>query len=167
MQETIAALSRRIEERFPGSGLSRVARELLDISGAAVERSRFLQRPLWPLRIAVGSLIVLLVAGAVLAAVNLRLSTVVREVGAFVQTLESTVNDLVFAAIAIFFLLSVETRVKRRRALRAIHELRSIAQIVDMHQLTKDPSVFLSPVQATASSPRRRMTRQQPERYLD
>ena len=38
-----------------------------------------------------------------------------------------------------FFLLTIETRVKRRRALALIHELRSLAHIVDMHQLTKDP----------------------------
>src|SRR5262249_37921356 len=30
-------------------------------------------------------------------------------------------------------------RLKRRRALRAIHELRALAHIIDMHQLTKVP----------------------------
>ena len=45
----------------------------------------------------------------------------------------------------VFFLMTLETRVKRRRALEAIRELRAIAHIVDMHQLTKDPEWILTP----------------------
>lgn len=63
-----------------------------------------------------------------------------------------------------FFLVSLETRLKRRQALEAIHELRSIVHVVDMHQLTKDPEVVLSV--ATASA-RRAMTRPELARYLD
>ena len=37
------------------------------------------------------------------------------------------------------FLVTLEVRLKRRRALAAIHELRAMAHIIDMHQLTKDP----------------------------
>src|SRR3989304_6144252 len=46
-----------------------------------------------------------------------------------VQTLEAGVNDLVFVAIGIFFLVTLESRIKRRRALAAIQELRSIAPV--------------------------------------
>lgn len=35
---SIEALSRRIDERFPGSGLSRVAEELLAVARQSVER---------------------------------------------------------------------------------------------------------------------------------
>ena len=66
---------------------------------------------------------------------------------------------VVFLGIAIFFLLTIETRLKRRRALAALHQLRSIAHVVDMHQLTKDPEQLLSNPPATASSPARAMTR--------
>jgi hypothetical protein len=61
-----------------------------------------------------------------------------------IQTIEAAVNDLVFFGIAAYFLVSIETRIKRRRALRLIHELRSLAHIVDMHQLTKDPALITS-----------------------
>jgi hypothetical protein len=54
-----------------------------------------------------------------------------------------------------------------RRALAAIHELRSIAHIVDMHQLTKDPDQFLADGSVTVTSPQRTMTRFQLARYLD
>lgn len=61
----------------------------------------------------------------------------------------------------------LETRLKRRTALRMLHRLRSIAHIVDRHQLTKDPELALHPVEATASSPSRPLSRTQLPRYLD
>ena len=64
-------------------------------------------------------------------------------------------------------MFTLEGRIKRRRALGAIHELRSIAHIVDMHQLTKDPERYLSRQPDTASSPVRDMNREQLGRYLD
>ena len=56
-----------------------------------------------------------------------------------ITLMEAGINDVVLIGAAIFFLLSFETRYKRQRALKAIHELRSIAHVIDMHQLTKDP----------------------------
>jgi hypothetical protein len=53
--------------------------------------------------------------------------------------MESTVNDLIFAAVAIFFLYTIPERLLRSRALKLLHRLRSLAHIIDMHQLTKDP----------------------------
>jgi len=50
--------------------------------------------------------------------------------------------------------------------LKAIHELRAMAHIVDMHQLTKDPESYFSPG-AASPTPRRRMTPFELNRYLD
>jgi hypothetical protein len=57
----------------------------------------------------------------------------------FLQGSEAAINEVVFLGVAVFFLVTLETRLKRRRVLEAIHVLRSMAHIVDMHQLTKDP----------------------------
>ena len=86
-----------------------------------------------------------------------------------VQTveLEAGISALVFIGAAILFLLSCETRLKRIRALEAIHELRAMAHIVDMHQLTKDPDMLLNGPGPTASSPKRTMDRFELGRYLD
>ena len=84
-----------------------------------------------------------------------------------VQAIEAGVNDLVFVAIAVFFLLTLETRLKRRRALEAIHELRSIAHVIDMHQLTKDPEWVLDRGRETGVLPPRTMSRFELSRYLD
>ena len=53
--------------------------------------------------------------------------------------LETAVNNLVFAGIAIFFLVAVPERMERARVLRLVHRLRSLAHVIDMHQLTKVP----------------------------
>ena len=66
-----------------------------------------------------------------------------------------------------WFLLNLEARIKRERALAALHELRSIAHVIDMHQLTKDPTSFVGQGQRTASSPERDLTPFQLMRYLD
>src|SRR5262249_6153933 len=53
------------------------------------------------------------------------------------------------------------------RSLRDLHVFRSIAHVIDMHQLTKDPSIALASEHATASSPQRTMTPFELTRYLD
>ena len=75
------------------------------------------------------------------------------------QVLEAGINDLVLVGAAIFFLATLESRIKRRRALRALRELRSIAHIIDMHQLTKDPE--------RTQPTEREMTAAALARYLD
>ncbi|GAA2160546.1 hypothetical protein FHX52_3116 [Humibacillus xanthopallidus] len=56
---------------------------------------------------------------------------------------ESLINDLVFAGIAIWFLLSLADRVVRNDLIRRLHRLRSMAHIIDMHQMSKDPAALL------------------------
>jgi hypothetical protein len=77
------------------------------------------------------------------------------------------VNDLVFVGAAIFFLVTWEGRRKRARALKALHQLRSMAHIVDMHQLTKDPERVVRTGPGTPSSPKLQMTSFELTRYLD
>ncbi|MBK6304630.1 MAG: hypothetical protein IPN16_11285 [Gemmatimonadetes bacterium] len=168
---TIERLGQRIEERFPGAGLSGVGRDLLGLARDCAREAESLGRPHWPIRAGVGLAIVLMVVAVIAAVVGVvqRLSSPAQVSGLaeFVQGVESGVNDLVFLGIAVYFLISIETRLKRRVALRRIHQLRSIAHIVDMHQLTKDPERLLATHQDTASSPQRTMTRAELWRYLD
>ena len=164
---TIAQLRDRIQERFPGSGLGKVAEELQQIGNEAVARSQWIARPLLPLRIGIGLLVALLAAVTLLALANLNVTKMWESFSDFVQAIDAGINDIVFIGIAIFFLVTLEGRMKRRRALKAIHELRALAHIIDMHQLTKDPEVILSGGPATKSSPKRAMTTFEMSRYLD
>jgi len=83
------------------------------------------------------------------------------------QAVEAAANIVVLLGAALFFLISLETRLKRNRSLRDLHVFRSIAHVIDMHQLTKDPSSVLASECATASSPQRRMSPFELTRYLD
>jgi len=135
---TIERLRTRIEERFPDSGLGKVCGQLLEIAQKARERAEWIARPILAVRIATVVLSVIIVAGLILMVTRLRPPGAF-ELGQFIQVLEAGINDLVLVGAAIFFLATLESRIKRRRALRALRELRSIAHIIDMHQLTKDP----------------------------
>lgn len=136
---TIATLSDRIFQRFPDSGLWQVSQSLLQVARQARAQADWIAKPIWSLRIAVALLILLILAAAIGTLVAV--SKPIREVNLidFVQAVEAGINDLVLVGLAVFFLITVERRLKRHRALKAIHDLRSIAHIIDMHQLTKDP----------------------------
>jgi hypothetical protein len=165
--ETLIRLRDRIAERFPTSSLARVSEELLAVARESASHIAYLAKPNWPVRTSVGIAIAAMLAVLAAAVSQIRLDTGTREWPVLVQAVDSAINDLVFIGIAIFFLVRIETRLKRRRALRVLHQLRSIAHVVDMHQLTKDPEQLLSNPPATASSPQRTMSRGELGRYLD
>jgi len=168
--DTLAQLGQRIEEQFPGSGLGGVARDLLGLAREAATEAEELGRPIRTIRVAVGALTLVMVVAVILVLIAPFTLGVPRQfsgIGEYVQAVEAAVNDLVFLGLAVFFLFNFETRHKRRRAMHALHQLRSIAHVVDMHQLTKDPERVFSPEPDTASSPVRTRTPQQLGRYLD
>lgn len=169
--QTLERLRDRIAERFPESGLRQVANELLAVGAEVSDCVDYLRKPNWGLRIATGAAVIalatLLVLVAYMAVPETPVTTQVGGWKELVPLIESGVNDIVFAGITVFFLLTIETRMKRRRALGVLHQLRSLAHVVDMHQLTKDPERLLSPEPDTSSSPVRTMTPSELGRYLD
>lgn len=166
--ETVSKLQIRVSERFPESGLSNLCAHLNHVALSAAERSVWIGQPILWIRVVGYSLAIGLIAVLIaIAAHAAQLRTDGITFIDFIQTFESGVNEIAFVCIAIYFLTSLETRIKRRRALAAVHELRSIAHIIDMHQLTKDPERIQVDWQATESSPRATMTPFLLSRYLD
>jgi hypothetical protein len=164
---TITKLCRRIRERLPQSGLLGVGGELESLASRARTAAPELGKPLWPLRAVVGFTGLLLASAVIVFLASLREVRVESGLGALLQTIEAGINDVIFLGFAVVFLGRIEGRVKRRRALKSIHELRSLVHIVDMHQLTKDPEIALDDYTPTASSPERPMSRFELARYLD
>ncbi len=167
---TVRRLAARINDRFPDSGLSRVCGELCLITQRAHERSKWIAKPVRSLRIATAITSCLIISIAVVLLYELLAYGEVDEVAPveYPPLFEAGFNVLVLIGAAVFFLLSLEHRLKRRRALAAIHELRSIAHIIDMHQLTKDPERLLSREGFRSEiSPEFKMTRFELQRYLD
>jgi hypothetical protein len=90
--------------------------------------------------------------------VNVQVGTV--EIFSVFQGVEAAMNIVVLSGAMLFFLVSPETRMKRRRSLSDLHRFRSIAHVIDMHQLTKDPSTILGCGAPTVSSPKRTTSRE-------
>jgi hypothetical protein len=165
--ETIRLLERRVAERFPGSGLSKVAGELREVAMQAMKVTADIERPNILLRAVCGVVIVVLATAATATMAGVRLAPGEWTWVAAIPVMESLINELVLLGAGVFFLMTLESRIKRGRALKAIHELRSIAHIIDMHQLTKDPHGMLEGGPATPASPARKLSPYALSRYLD
>ena len=164
--QTCRATQARITEQFAGSGLSKVAGEILTVSEHAAGLNSWLEKPHLPLRALAGLGIIavlIIVAGVFL---NVKVEMNFGSIADFLQGLDAAVNEVVFIGVAVFFFLTLETRLKRRRALKAIHELRSLAHIIDMHQLTKDPE-RISAAPSVSPGARRPQNPAELMRYLD
>ena len=171
IEETVSMLAKRIHERFPKSGLQEVCEHLHGIAAAARKRAEAIRRPIVSVRIASGLTIagILVVLGYTLKAAYDATKKQGAEFGApdVIQMLEAAINSALLVGATVLFLITLETRVKRRRALKALHELRAIAHVIDMHQLTKDPERALGIGKDTASSPKRDLSPFELTRYLD
>ncbi|MES1199197.1 MAG: hypothetical protein ABUS48_04370 [Pseudomonadota bacterium] len=165
--KTLERLQARIDERFPESGLGRVCAELIDTARQTADKAAALARPDWRLRGAVMALIAAGLAAQIAAARFLHVSVGDMTATELAQGLEAAVNLLILFGGAVWFLLTLEERLKRRRALEALHQLRQLAHVIDMHQLTKDPTIILAPHKKTSASPARAMSRFELTRYLD
>jgi hypothetical protein len=164
--ETARHLSARIQERFPGSGLHNVAAEVEQIAQEAVLRSQEIRRPNYWVRGGVVTLIALMAGLLAVLAPRIRPDDNVFIIEEFVQTFEAAIGSVVYLGAGMLFLVTLERRWKRERCLAAVRELRALAHIVDMHQLTKDPERMLRG-QPTASSPKRALSQFELGRYLD
>ena len=166
--ETIDVLAKRIAERFYGAGLVDVCAELLAIARENSARAERISRRNIPLRLGI---FVLLGAGSAALAwiLNLfvRFPLSAENIYTVLQGVDAAANLIVLIGASVYFLTRIEERLKRNQALRALHELRSIVHVIDMHQLTKDPSAAVSIAGNTPSSPARTLTRFELARYLD
>jgi len=164
--QTVKALHCRIEERFPGSGLGKVVAELLGVAEETVAQIQWIQRPNLPLRAVAVLLSLAIVALVITLLVHIRKFNFDDFVNT-VQGLDASIGSVVFIGAAILFFVSWENRIKRKRALKAIHVLRALAHIVDMHQLTKDPESYFAQKQGAGPSLKRMMSPFELTRYLD
>jgi hypothetical protein len=164
----IEILVLRIRERFPTASLAHVAQDLQLIAAEHAKRIERISKPHLPLRLLVALIVALSLALLVYVVRLIDFSkTNADSVYSVLQGIEATFNIVVLGGAALIFLASAERRVAQRRALGALSELRSIVHVIDMHQLSKDPSYLLGDGQPTAHSPQRTMTPFELSRYLD
>lgn len=171
VKETVEALYGRIEARFPTRGLlgacgdlARLVDEVQDVAGAGQRRirvARYVSRVVMVLVIAV-TVVALVFAARDAITGEEDLSSV-----DLLDVAGTAISDVVYAAIAIFFLWSFPERLERSRLLGLLHQLRSSAHVIDMHQLAKDPEQLKPSFRPSAKTTPLGMTRDEVERYLD
>lgn len=167
--DTARRLVQRIRERFPESSLLTTCEALQQTSESTRRRANRVARPNLALRLAVALVLGLAFGGfGWVTGASLTEGTFWQRLPVFdAATLEAGANLVILAGSAIYFLVSAEERLRRRQILDHLHELRSLAHIVDMHQLTKDPTGIVHRGARTPSSPVRDMTAFELGRYLD
>lgn len=166
VRSTLSTLTKRINERFPNSGLSKVSHELMLVCEESTNKLIRIAQPNHWLR---GLLALVIISGIGFVSYSIYLVDFTSsefKTSEIVSISETILNEVILVGAALFFLLTLEARLKRARALKSINELRALAHVIDMHQLTKDPTEIGEKVN-TASSPQRSMTPYQLNRYLD
>ena len=153
--ETAENLAIHIERKLPGRNLSALARELARIARETDERARQARRPIVPIRLAslatsVASLLALGYLGAHIHA-RWQFGTITE----VFEAADAAFNLVVLLAGALWFLVTLEARIKRRQALGAIVELREFIHVIDLTQLYYTPELLSTEV--ASSSPQARL----------
>lgn len=164
---TVERLTMRIGERFPHSSLYNLARQVISVAHKARDEASDIPRPIVWVRAVTAILILILLALVVASLLLVEAPAGTVSLFDYLQAVESLINDAFFIGAAIFFLWRRETHIKQQRALKALHQLRSLAHIIDMHQLTKDPETLRPLSLLTPASPRHELTPFELGRYLD
>ncbi len=166
---TLERLCARIGERFPAAHLGAVCGELVATGRNTARSVSQMARPILWLRVLTALIVLAWLGGTGFVLAEVDWIEIGRRADAtsLAQGLDSVVNLLLLAGAAIWFLVTFERRWKRSRILSALYGLRSFAHVIDMHQLTKDPTAILGKGQPTASSPERRMSEFELARYLE
>lgn len=164
---TAERLQARINARFPDRNLGRVAERLVDVA-SDVERAAARSTWVKVLRV-VGSVLIVVIVTLSAASLVAAIVELVRSAGstlAWLAAVETIVNDVVYAGIAVVFLWVLPSHLERRRILGELHRLRSLAHVIDMHQLSKDPEQVSPTYTATAESVRHGLDADQLHHYL-
>lgn len=140
---TISKMADRVENQFPASGLSAVANEVAAVAEGTVARVVEIKKPRIVLRCIVGLLVLLVLSGPLVFSLLLSFSEEVTNLGDFLEATDAGLHMLLVLAGGIIFLVGMENRGRRNDALEALAEFRSLAHLVDLHQINKDPGLDL------------------------
>jgi len=135
-------LALRIGQRLPGSSLAGLAVELARIARDTDQRARQARRPILAIRFASVTAILASLLGLwyLLHHIHTRW-----EFGNITELFEATdagFNLLVLLAGALWFFITLEGRLKRKKALESIEELREFIHVIDLTQLYYTPELY-------------------------
>jgi len=152
--ETAENLACEVGKRLPGSTLAGLADELVQIAHGTDERARQARRPIYGIR--AGSLLAIALTALLLWLIARHVHAR-WEFGTITELFEATdagFNLLAILAGALWFFVSFEARIKRKRVLESIEELREFIHVIDVTQLYYTPELYQSDGDASRGSPR-------------
>jgi hypothetical protein len=139
LQAAIRQVEARIGARFPGSGLAGLAglaASLAAIAADALARSARIRAADWRLR---------LVSAALLGSMALLVRLAIRhaqppperiEAFQLAQGIDAMLSAIVLCGAAVAFVVTLEVRAKRKKALEALHDC-ACWRSIDLHQLAR------------------------------
>lgn len=161
IEKTCVKLHKRIQSKFPNASLLKTCEALVTISKNINHTVSWINKPNYYIRIFSWIIIVVLVYTIVHACILLKVTTTGINIADVVQMIDATFNNIILLGGAGIFLMTFEDRRKRKRVLRSVNELRTIAHIIDSHQLDKDPEYLAD------SSIEKKLTEHDLGKYLD
>ncbi|MHC4170403.1 MAG: hypothetical protein ACYSWQ_25970 [Planctomycetota bacterium] len=167
IRQTIEKLRLRIHDRFPSSGLCDLCSVLMRTAKDVENQVAWIEKPNVFYRLIVGIILLGSIVGLGYTISTLEFAGETFTLADLVQLTDSAFNNIILIGAAILFLISIESRAKRRKVIKCVNRLRSIAHLIDAHQLTKDPNVKASGEGNTANSPKRTLAPYELNRYLD
>lgn len=161
----IELLRLRVQERFPTANLLNVCNELKELSNNAKANIQHLNKPYVYFRIIFSFLIILTIVLITYTIWHISSQDLPSNFQSFIATSEALMNELVMIGAAFYFIGKFENSLKQKKILYALQELRTIIHVIDLHQLTKDPTPILQ--NNTEHSPERALSKSELNRYLD
>jgi hypothetical protein len=142
--ETAKNLADEINVRLPGTNLAVLAGALAALAVATEERGRQARRPFLAIRALSGLAIGVVFVGLWFLARHIHARWEFGTMNNVFDAINTGFNLLVLLAGALWFLVTIEARIKRKEALGFIEELREFAHVIDVTQLYYTPDLYRS-----------------------
>jgi hypothetical protein len=163
--DAIERLTLRVHDRFPESSLMRICIELKVLGSKAESNIIEIGKPIIKYRLLFYILIIVSLLSIVYTINLVSINELPRTFQTFISTTEALLNEIVMIGAAFYFLGNFENNIKQKRSLKLLHELSVVIHVIDMLQLTKDPTTISN--QSTPNSPDRNYNKYELIRYLD
>jgi hypothetical protein len=137
--ETIERVVGQIRSEFPKADLLAVGESVTELARRAETRSAAIKASSVPLRIAIVLILAFGLAGSWFVIQKIRRFPDAGELFTFFQGLEAVLNVVILAGVALFSIVTVESRWQRSAVLKEINAIVSLVHVIDMHQLGKRP----------------------------
>jgi len=140
--ETSENLARSAEEQFPGSELVDLAVDLAGIARATDQHARQANQPIYAIRAASFLAICASLLGLGYVLRHLHTQWEFSTITDVFESADAGFNLLILLAGTIWFFVTTEVLVKRKKALAFLEELREFIHVIDVTQLYYTPDLY-------------------------